>query len=176
MTQAQDAVHGTGPGADDAAPGQPNSRRARVFRVTAFVVLLALSLAAAVQAWNLGTWIDQRPGPGLWPFLIAVVMFACVAGAWLRERRSQAEAPPETSWRRELVAFGSLVAYIMAFAYLGPVLPTFLLLVLWLKALANEPWRLVLPLSVAGTAAVYVVFDVLLGVPFPAGVLGVAGM
>ncbi|MFC4003709.1 tripartite tricarboxylate transporter TctB family protein [Prauserella oleivorans] len=176
MTQADNALQEAGPPTDDAGAPRASGRRGRAFRATAFVVLIALSLAAAVESWNLGLWASRRPGPGLWPFLISVTMFGCAAGAWLRERRSEAEAPPETSWRRELVAFGSVVAYIMGFAYLGLVIPTLLLLVLWLKALANEPWRLVLPLSVAGTAVIYVVFDVLLGVPFPNGVLGVVGM
>lgn len=176
MTPAENALQEAGPSTAAAGDTPASGRRGRAFRAAAFVVLIALSLAAALESWNLGVWTGQRPGPGLWPLLISVAMFTCAAGAWLRERKSEAEAPPETSWRRELVAFGSIVAYIMGFAYLGLVIPTFLLLLLWLKVLANEPWRLVLPLSVAGTAAVYVVFDVLLGVPFPRGVVGAVGM
>lgn len=144
-------------------------RRAHVALTVGLAALTALGTASAWEAWRLGVWTAGQPGPGLWPMLVSVALLVAVIEAFRQERHRQPEKLPDTSWRRELAVFASLLVYIIAFAYLGPSIPTAALLLGWLKGLAAESWPLSVTLALTGAAAIYVVFSILLRVPFPSG-------
>ncbi len=118
---------------------------------------------------RLGLGTLRQPGPGLWPFLVSLALCVFAVASLLGDR---GEIDPDTlPLRRMLLGVLSLALYILGFEYLGVVLPTLLVLLLWLRVLARETWRSSLVIAVASTAALWAIFDLLLGVPLPAGVL-----
>jgi putative tricarboxylic transport membrane protein len=157
------------------APAPLNARTGsrRWTRTIAPLVLLALGLSAAVGAWQLKLGTLQHPGPGFWPLIIsaAITLSAAALLVW------PGEEPKEAWGRRSLsVAAGIaiLCAFVVLFELVGFFLPAVLMLILWLRVFGRESWRWTIMLAVAGPAVLYVIFDRLLGVPFPGDlVLGV---
>lgn len=66
-----------------------------------------------------------------------------------------------------LAAGLALAAFVMTFANVGFVLPSLLVLAGWLRFISKESWRMTLGITVLATAVLYVLFEMVLGVPFP---------
>ena len=130
------------------------------------LVLLAIGVAAVIGSWRLTLGELNNPGPGLWPFVVSIA--ATIAAAILTVV-PDLEAYEKWTRRTTMLAGGvlSLVVFILLFEAIGFVVPSVLLLLLWLRAFGEESWRLALVLAVGGTAVFYLGFAVLLGVPFP---------
>ena len=153
--------------ADIREPERPRTGAQRWTRRTAPLILLALGLGAASGSWQLKLGTLHHPAPGLWPFIIsmAIIISAAALIVW------PGDEPTETWSRRSLsVAAGvaSLGAFVVLFELIGFFIPAVLMLLLWLRVFGRESWRWTLVFAVAGPAALYVIFDRLLGVPFPA--------
>lgn len=63
------------------------------------------------------------------------------------------------------MAFGSLALFVLAFDLTGLVVPLLLLLVVWVRYLAGESVLMTVIVSTVGTAAIYLLFVEVLGVP-----------
>lgn len=82
------------------------------------------------------------------------------------------DATPAQIVARAALFFGWMLGFMAAMAVIG-LIPTVPLFVIAYMRLENrEPWRLVLPQAVGLTVFIYVVFDRLLAVPWPATLLG----
>lgn len=134
------------------------------------VCLLALGLFGIVEARKLGLGSLTDPGPGLWPLVVASIVVASAAILLVVDNRADYEAWSGRS-ARILGGVAGMAVYIVAFSYLGVAIATALLLAVWLRVFAGESWRSTIVLTVAGTAALYLIFAVLLNVPFPEGIL-----
>jgi putative tricarboxylic transport membrane protein len=126
---------------------------------------LAVGVLAGWQAYRLGVGSLTDPGPGLWPFIVSVVLVITGAAVALRPG-DDAEAIGREAW---IVVLGclSLVAYTLLFEVVGFEIPTIALLVFWLRALGDEPWRTSVTIAVGATAVVYAIFILALGVALP---------
>lgn len=134
-------------------------------------VPLAVGVLALVLAYQLSLGSFTDPGPGMWPFITAVVIVVSALTVALTERdASQFESFSRTP--RDIgLGLVSLLVYIALFEQIGFVIPSLLLLVFWLRVLGRESWTATLAIAVAATSAFYVVFVTLLGVPFPPDIL-----
>ncbi len=123
-----------------------------------------------IAAYRLSLGELTDPGPGLWPFLVALLITATAAALVLIDDPDDYEP-----WTRgtAYIAGGlvSLGVFIVLFKALGFLVPAALMLLLWLKVFAEEPWRWALPLAVGGALALHLLFVEALGVPFPEGPL-----
>lgn len=131
------------------------------------LILLALGVGAAFGSWQLKLGTLHHPAPGLWPFIIslAIVLSAAALTVW------PGDEPLEAWGRRSLsvvAGLASLGAFIVLFELIGFFVPAVLMLLLWLRVFGRESWRWTAVFAVAGPAVLYIVFDRLLGVPFPA--------
>lgn len=74
--------------------------------------------------------------------------------------------------KRGTMFFGWLIGFMISMSVIGliPTVPIFV--ILFMRTEGPEKWRLVLPMAIGITLLVYVVFDQLLTVPWPATVLG----
>lgn len=130
------------------------------------LVLLALGLGAASGSWQLKLGTLHHPAPGLWPFLIslAIVLSAAALVVW-------PGAEPMEAWGRRSISVGagiaSLGAFVVLFELIGFFVPAVLMLLLWLRVFGRESWRWTAVFALAGPAVLYIIFDRLLGVPFP---------
>lgn len=145
---------------------RPRTGALRWRRRIAPLILLALGLGAASGSWQLKLGTLHNPSPGLWPFIISMVIILSAAAlvVW------PGDEPLEAWGHRSLsVAAGiaSLGAFIVLFELLGFFIPAVLMLLLWLRVFGRESWRWTLVFAVTGPAVLYVIFDRLLGVPFP---------
>jgi putative tricarboxylic transport membrane protein len=126
---------------------------------------LALGIAAALGAWDLGVGSLTDPGPGLWPLVVSAVLV--IAGAVVAVRPGEgAEAIGRDAWV-VVVACLSLVAFTAVIRVVGVELPTIALLAFWMRAFGGEPWRTTVAVSLGVTVVVYVVFILALGVALP---------
>jgi putative tricarboxylic transport membrane protein len=126
---------------------------------------VAVGIAAALGARDLGVGSLTDPGPGLWPLVVSAVLV--ITGAVVAVRPGDdAEAIGRDAWV-VVVACLSLVAYTAVIRVAGFELPTVVLLAFWLRVFGGEPWRTTIAVSVGVTVVVYAVFILALGVALP---------
>jgi putative tricarboxylic transport membrane protein len=130
------------------------------------LVLLLFGIAAMLGARDLSLEQLDAPGPGLWPFIVAGLL--TLTALVLLFIDDPADYEP---WTRGTagIALGliSLGAFIVLFQQIGFLVPAVLMLLIWLRLFAREPWRWAVPLAVLGAVAFHLVFVEALGVPFP---------
>ena len=138
-----------------------------VYQTVGALVGIAIGVAGAVMAYGYGLGDLQKPGPGLWPFIVSVVIAALsvillVAGRGL--------ADSEAFTRSSVLAVAGAVTFV-AFGFLMPVtgfeIPALLLSVIWLKFLGGESWRNTIVISVVTVAVFYFLFLYGLRIPLP---------
>ncbi|MBC2932096.1 tripartite tricarboxylate transporter TctB family protein [Nocardioides sp. zg-1228] len=172
MVQSDDAPGDTAaaaPGADAGARSPRSWRREQAHRLAP----LLLTVLGGLWVWQASTLAFgevTRPGPGMWPMINAVIFTAICAALVLVDRRADYEKWSKRSLQ-VLAMLGSLVVYVVLFQVLGFLLASTLMLAVWLRVFGRESWRWTLTLSVGGAVVFWIIFDRLLGVPFPAGVL-----
>lgn len=134
--------------------------------ITAAVVVL-LGGAAFVGSLGLGVGTLSAPGPGTWPAIVSAVLV--VLGSVLAARaRSAGDAERFTrSGLLVLAAIASMAAFVAIIATIGFEIPTALLAFIWLRFLGRESWRTSVVLSLAVTAAFYLLFVAALDVTVP---------
>ncbi|WP_322920338.1 tripartite tricarboxylate transporter TctB family protein [Nocardioides renjunii] len=137
------------------------------YQVVAALVTLAIGLLGAVLAQGYGLGSLERPGPGLWPMVVSVVIVVLsltllLVGRGLRdsERFSRASVLP-------LVGVATFIALAFLIPTLGFEIPAFLLCVVWLRFLGGESWRSTLAVSLGTVAAFYALFLYGLRIPLP---------
>lgn len=74
-------------------------------------------------------------------------------------------------WLKPLIAALTVLVYGVIMEGVGYILSTFLFLLIWQAILEREKWLKTISISVIGTIAMYLIFEHLLGVPLPAGIL-----
>ncbi|GAA2454286.1 tripartite tricarboxylate transporter TctB family protein [Actinomadura vinacea] len=150
------------PGGAVAPPGY-----ARRLNVVSALVTLVTGAVAAVLSWNLGVGTLAAPGAGLWPLVVGVAMVVVSALLVLRSRPRGDEEPFTKDAVTVAIAVASLLGYAVLFELVGFEVPTLALLVLWMKGLGRESWRVTAAVSVVATAVLYLLFITGLGVSLP---------
>ncbi|MFG2007425.1 tripartite tricarboxylate transporter TctB family protein [Spirillospora sp. NPDC048911] len=148
-------------------PVAPSPSYAHRQNIIAALVPLAIGVIAAVLSSGLGVGTLADPGPGLWPLVVSVAMVVIAAVQVLRSRPTGDEEKFTGEACIVAVAVVSLIGFALLFERVGFEVPTVALLVLWLKGLGRESWRITIVLSLAATAAIYLLFITALGVSLP---------
>jgi putative tricarboxylic transport membrane protein len=137
------------------------------------LAVLATGVGALVGAVALSLGELTNPGPGLWPFVVALLLTG--TGLVLLVVDDPADYERWTTGTARIAGgLAGLAVFVLAFEAIGFLLPAFLMLLLWLRVFGGEPWRWALGLALAGSVGLYVLFDEVLAVPFPDDV--VAGL
>ncbi|WP_219415095.1 tripartite tricarboxylate transporter TctB family protein [Pseudonocardia nigra] len=154
---------------DRSTAGSRRGPRGQLFRLGPLVVL-AVGVAAVVGAIGLSLGELTAPGPGLWPFIVSVVLTGSALALLLLDDPEDYER--WTGGTARIVAgIAGLGVFIAVFEVVGFLLPAFLMLLLWLRIFGRESWRWSLGLALAGSIGMYLLFDQALGVPFPDDVI-----
>lgn len=168
MTDVADRTeHGAEHDASDATVG---IRGRKIARWAAVVVLAAVGVVAIVLSIGYGLGSGTRPGPGLWPFIAAVLMLGSTVVVAITDTLDDYEPWGKESVRT-LIALASLVVFAVLFTLLGFTVPAMLLMLLWLRMFGRMRWLTAALLAVVGAIALFMLFDVLLGVPMPRDLL-----
>lgn len=147
-------------------------RRAVLILAVAGSILSALYLLEGTR-YSLGT--RAEPGPGLFPLLVSGLLLLGFLGTGIEAMVSSSRAKVgwpagAARWRVAAIAL-SCAAYGLALPYLGHMIAGSLLAFAVLHAMALRSWLVKITLSLGIGVGSYVLFGVVLGVPFPTGIL-----
>ncbi len=134
------------------------------------LVLLLLGVWAMLRARDLSLGELNSPGPGLWPFMVAGLLTLTALILLVIDDPDDYE-PFSRGAVGIVLGLVSLGVFIVLFQEIGFLVPAVLMLLVWLRLFAREPWRLAVPLAVIGAVAFHLVFVEALGVPFPDDIL-----
>ena len=145
-------------------------RGRRIARWIAVAVLGAVSVVAILFSIDYGLGTGIRPGPGLWPCIAAIIMLGATVVVAITDTLEDYEAWGTESVRT-LIALASLLAFAALFTLLGFTVPALLLMLLWLRMFGQMRWLNAALLALGGAVALFLLFDVVLGVPMPRDLL-----
>ena len=140
------------------------------------LVFLAVSLLAAFEGYRLKPGNLAEPGAGFFPFYIGIILAALSLVLLIQvlgTRLSRKEEPFAIGgrWGRLLFALALFPVYVYAVKPLGYLICSFVLMILLLRGVEGQSWKLTFVISVLCTVLSYVVFAKYLGVPLPMGVV-----
>jgi putative tricarboxylic transport membrane protein len=147
------------------------SSKPAVLGVTALSVVLAVIYLAEALRYSRGSLAD--PGPGLYPLLVGALILLGAAGSALevvrRPTTQEVEWPEPRAGGRLLAILAAVVGYVVALVPLGHAVAGTAAALAILHAMGMRAWwRKGLLALLAGVGS-FVLFDVLLDVPLPAG-------
>jgi putative tricarboxylic transport membrane protein len=137
------------------------------YQTVGAVVALAVGLGGAVLAYGYGLGSLNKPGPGLWPFVVSVVI-AALSAILLVVGRGLGDSEAFTrSSALPVIGAVTFVAFGLLLPVTGFEIPALALCVIWLRFLGGESWRNTLVISVLTTAIFYLLFLYGLRIPLP---------
>lgn len=137
------------------------------YQIVGALVGIAIGIGGAVLSAGYGLGSLREPGPGLWPFVVSVLI-AAMSAVLLVVGRNLTDA--EAFTRSSILPIVGIITFV-AFGVLMPVtgfeIPALAMCVIWLKFLGGESWRNTVIISVVTVAAFYVLFLYGLRIPLP---------
>ena len=137
------------------------------YQVAGALVALAVGVTGAVLAYGYGLGTLRRPGAGLWPFVISIVIVVLAVILLIVGRKLEDSERFTRVSLLVLVGGASFVAFAALLPTIGFEIPSLLLCVVWLKFLGGESWRSTVLISVGTVAAFYLLFLYGLRIPLP---------
>ncbi len=145
------------------------------------LVWAGLGLAICIGSFHLGMGTLQSPGAGFASFLGGVLLgaFGLILTVYSRWEKSSLMGPPPArtfsseKLKQPLLALVVLFSYPLLLKVFGFILSTFLFLFFLFKAMEPRKWFPLVLISLGGSLACYLVFQVWLRVSFPKGILGI---
>ena len=143
------------------------------------VILLAFSVAIIYLSTKLGLGSLKFPGPGFITFWSGVILSILSMVVFLRSstttnekgRKKVAQLLKEAKWSKAMGVFLLLVLYVLVFAHLGFLICTAVLLTILLRAVDPVRWIVAIGVGVLTSFVSFVIFDLLLKVQLPHGVI-----
>jgi len=141
--------------------------------ILAGIIFLALGIFVCQQAIQLSLGQASRPGPGFVPFglgsvLILLSLLYLVPG--FRAFKQEEDFDPSPGLIRTLLAIGILCLFSAILSWLGYLVSTLLLFLLWLMLMERKKWPMAVGL--AGLALVFVYFfNLLFSIQLPRGII-----
>ena len=137
------------------------------YQTVGALVGIAIGVGGAVLAYGYGLGSLREPGPGLWPFVVSVLiaglsLILVVVGRGL----SDSEAFTRSS-ALPVIGVVTFVAFGLLMPVTGFEIPALVLCVTWLRFLGGESWRNTIVISVLTTAAFYFLFLYGQRIPLP---------
>jgi putative tricarboxylic transport membrane protein len=137
------------------------------YQTVGALVGIAIGVGGAVLAYGYGLGSLREPGPGLWPFVVSVLiaglsLILLVVGRGLTDSEAftRSSALP-------VIGVVTFVAFGLLMPATGFEIPALVLCVTWLRFLGGESWRNTIVISVLTTAAFYLLFLYGLRIPLP---------
>lgn len=126
------------------------------------LLILAVAVAAIVEAFRLGVGDFAEPGPGLWPLLVAGT--AAVLAPIIFVVGHRFTVPERQGLFRVGVIVLGLWVFVITYQWIGFIAAGFVMLMLVTRMAARERWLSSVLISALAPAAAYLVFATLLGV------------
>jgi putative tricarboxylic transport membrane protein len=137
------------------------------YQLVGALVALAIGVTGAALALDYGLGSLRRPGPGLWPFVVSVVIAAMSLALLVVGRRLE---DSEAFTRSSVLPFIGALTFVglgMLMPVIGFEIPSLVLCAIWLRFLGGETWRSTIVVSIGTVAAFYFLFLYGLRIPLP---------
>jgi hypothetical protein len=131
------------------------------------VVAIAIAVVFHLQTSEMEVGTLTEPGPGYWPRVLIVSIIVVSLLGFVMDMTDGIETFELGATARVLAGFVTLVVFTLMFEQTGSILAGFVFLMLWLKGLNGESWRMSLAISVVAPLASYLLFVTALGVRLP---------
>lgn len=140
--------------------------------ITVFV-LLAISVFALVYSLTYPIGDLNEPGPGMWPTFGSAVMLVCSITLLFTtsDTLEEYQEYSKRGLRDVLLVLTAAGIWIVVVGFTGLIIPTFGFLMAWLMVIGKESWKLSVGVAAVSAIAIYLLFDVMLRIPFPRDVL-----
>ena len=139
-------------------------------RICGFIAFVIAGLIG-YGAQGLAFFVQDAPGPGLLPYLLAVIIAIC--GILLMTGKTKTVAPAPTDspilWRRFLFSVCAMLLYSILVPIAGFLAATFPFLLILSRWWGMYRWRVAALYASIASLAIFVLFDLLLSVPLPRG-------
>jgi putative tricarboxylic transport membrane protein len=137
------------------------------YQIVGALVTLAIGVGGGVLAYGYGLGSLQEPGPGLWPFVLCVVITTLSLILLVTGRRLTDSEAFTRSSTLPLIGLITFIAFGVLMPLIGFEIPALALCVIWLRFLGHESWRNTIVISVVTTTVFYFLFLYALGIPLP---------
>jgi putative tricarboxylic transport membrane protein len=128
------------------------------YQLVSAAVVLVIGVGAAVLAHGYGLGSLKRPGPGLWPFVVSIVIVCLAAVLLVIGRRLDDDEKFTKASVLALVGGATFVGLAVLMPTIGFEIPAIALCIVWLRFLGGETWRSTIVISLCTTAAFYLLF------------------
>lgn len=141
-----------------------------------FFIAVGLFFSFYGRTVEVGTW--NEPGPGFMPFwtglTLAVMAFFLFLGSFRKRDWPLLPDffPRSDSWKRVLMAFFGLIAYLLLFQYVGFTLTTFFFVLFLVKCVFPQSWTRSLVTAFLTAILARLLFVNLLETQLPKGFFG----
>lgn len=137
------------------------------YQIVGALVGAAIGIGGAVLSFGYGLGSLREPGPGLWPFVVSVLI-AALSVVLLVVGRGLTDSEAFTrSSVLPVVGIVTFVAFGLMLPLTGFEIPALLLCVIWLRFLGRESWRNTVVISLVTVTAFYLLFLYGLSIPLP---------
>ncbi len=148
---------------------------------TAYLIVggtgLLVSIGYLIMALQLPFGRLDQPGAGVFPVFVGAVLalasLVTIQEGWSSSRRAVIEFPAGADRLRVISLVALLFGFFFALPWLGQLISSILFCALLIRILAKLSWARILTYAVVLAVLVDVVFEILLKVPLPRGVLGI---
>lgn len=148
-------------------------------KISSLVWLLAGLFITIKSIFSLELGTVRDPGPGFFPLILGIALsflsLAILIGAILakpEENRSLRKLWAGLSWPKMFYTIGVLLIYPIILDMVGFLLTTLFILTLLCIGIEPKRWKLGIALSILASVCSYVLFDWILQVQLPRGLLG----
>lgn len=149
------------------APPTQQRRVGYIATKVPLVVAIAIAVVFHLQTRNMDIGSLTEPGPGFWPRVLIIGIIAASALGFVVDLGEGIESFELTPTARVLGGFMALVVFTLMFEQTGAILAGFVFMMLWLKGLNGESWRLSILISAITPIVCYLLFVTALGVRLP---------
>jgi hypothetical protein len=136
---------------------------------------MVLGIVIIIISWGYGLGPLRRPGPGLYPFFVAVFFilpFSIILLILVLKSDKNKTLFGKRGFKNFLLMIVAFILWIIAMPYLGYVIVTLVVAFCFCKVMRLEGWLKPLALSVGTALFIYLLFDYWLYIDLPRGILG----
>jgi putative tricarboxylic transport membrane protein len=140
---------------------------------------IGIGLIFFIGALKYGIYEENAPGPGMIPFLGAVILIflglALIVVTRIRFRKEREQEKmffsEKDSIRKVFLAVLATATYGITLEYLGFILTSFLFMIFSMRYIEPQKWKMVLTTSFLTAVVSYLLFQIILKVQLPHGIL-----
>jgi putative tricarboxylic transport membrane protein len=144
---------------------------------------LALSILAVGMIWaalGLPYGNIHNPGPGFFPLWLGVILGGMSIALFVQTTRGKESErtlgdilEEDVRWGKVLLVLAVLILYAFLMDYIGFLIVTFLLMIVLLRFIEPQPWKVVIGWALGGSVGSYLIFEVWMKLRLPKGFLGI---